>query len=194
MRSSIAKAAAKFREERIRGRRNPASGGDRLCPEGLAADGGRENVAPILSTALDARASPDLAGLSYRGEQARETTGPAGRDWELATRLSYFLTSSAPDEELRTVAAGGQLNDEKVLTAQARRLLKSDRVRRLATEFGCQYLHVRDVATLDEMSERHFPGFLDLRDDMQEEVTRFFIDLFQTMAACYPSSMRTIPS
>jgi hypothetical protein len=52
-------------------------------------------------------------------------------------------------------------------------------MRRLATEFGCQYLHVRDVATLDEKSERHFPEFPDLRDDMQEEVTRFFIDLFQ---------------
>jgi hypothetical protein len=58
-------------------------------------------------------------------------------------------------------------------------MLKSDKVRRLATEFGCQYLHVRDVATLDEKSERHFPTFLDLRDDMQEEVTRFFIDLIQ---------------
>jgi hypothetical protein len=58
-------------------------------------------------------------------------------------------------------------------------MLKSDKVRRLALEFGCQYLHVRDVATLEEMSERHFPTFLDLRDDMQEEVTRFFIDLIQ---------------
>jgi len=114
----------------------------------------------------------------YRGEQAPETTGPVS-DWELATRLSYFLTSSAPDEELRALAAAGRLRDDKVLAAQARRLLKTENVRRLATEFGCQYLHVRDVASLDEKSERHFPGFLDLRDDMQEEVTRFFIDLFQ---------------
>jgi len=114
----------------------------------------------------------------YRGERARETTGPV-TDWELATRLSYFLTSSAPDEELRIVAAEGRLRDDQVLAAQARALLKSERVRRLATEFGCQYLHVRDVATLDEKSERHFPEFADLRDDMQEEVARFFIDLFQ---------------
>jgi hypothetical protein len=114
----------------------------------------------------------------YRGEQAPETTGPVS-DWELATRLSYFLTSSAPDEELRALAADGRLSDDKVLAAQARRLLKTEKIRRLATEFGCQYLHVRDVATLDEKSERHFPGVLELRDDMQEEVTRFFIDLFQ---------------
>lgn len=114
----------------------------------------------------------------YRGEQARETTGPVS-DWELATRLSYFLTSSAPDDELRTAAAEGRLKDDKELAAQARRLLETDGVRRLATEFGCQYLHVRDVATLDEKSERHFPGFAGLRDDMQEEVARFFIDLFR---------------
>lgn len=114
----------------------------------------------------------------YRGERARETTGPV-TDWELATRLSYFLTSTAPDEELRELAAAGTLGDGKVLAVQARRLLKTHRVRRLATEFGCQYLHVRDVATLDEKSEQHFPEFPELRDDMQEEVTRFFIDLFQ---------------
>jgi hypothetical protein len=58
-------------------------------------------------------------------------------------------------------------------------MLKDDRIRRLATEFGCQWLHVRDLETLDEKSERHFPTFASTRDDMQEEVTRFFIDLFQ---------------
>jgi hypothetical protein len=110
----------------------------------------------------------------YRGEKAPEKTGPVSPQ-ELATRLSYFLWSSLPDEELRSA----NLHDPATLAAQARRMLKSDKVRRLATEFGCQWLHVRDVATLDEKSERHFPTFLDLRDDMQEEVTRFFIDLIQ---------------
>ena len=108
----------------------------------------------------------------YRGEKAPAKTGPVSAQ-ELATRLSYFLWSSAPDEELRS----SDLND---LIDQTRRMLKSDKVRRLALEFGCQYLHVRDVATLEEKSERHFPTFLDLRDDMQEEVTRFFIDLIQS--------------
>jgi hypothetical protein len=100
-------------------------------------------------------------------------------DWELATRLSYFLTSSAPDEELREVAARGQLHDPMVLTAQATRLLESPKVSRLATEFGSQWLHTRDVATLDEKSERHFPEFVPLREAMHEEVVRFFTDAFQ---------------
>ena len=114
----------------------------------------------------------------YRAEQARQQTGPVN-DWELATRLSYFLWSSLPDEELRLLAASGQLRNPEVLAKQARRMLKDEKVRRLATEFACQWLHVRDVATLDEKSERHFPTFVELRDEMQEEVTRFFVDWFQ---------------
>ncbi|MFO1044265.1 MAG: DUF1592 domain-containing protein [Planctomycetaceae bacterium] len=114
----------------------------------------------------------------YRSENPGTRTGPVN-DWELASRLSYFLWSSVPDDELRTVAASGKLRDPAVLTAQVRRMLKDDRIRRLATEFGCQYLHVRDVATLDEKSERHFPSFKLVREAMQEEVARFYIDLFQ---------------
>jgi hypothetical protein len=114
----------------------------------------------------------------YRTETSATRTGPIN-DWELATRLSYFLWSAQPDDELRSVAAAGKLRDPEVLAAQARRMLKDDRIRRLATEFGCQYLHVRDVAALDEKSERHFPSFKPLREAMQEEVTRFYIDLFQ---------------
>jgi hypothetical protein len=114
----------------------------------------------------------------YRNETPATQTGPVN-DWELATRLSYFLWSSLPDNELRSVAAAGRLRDPDILAAQARRMLKDDRIRRLATEFGCQHLHVRDVATLDEKSERHFPAFKPLREAMQEEVTRFYIDLFQ---------------
>jgi hypothetical protein len=114
----------------------------------------------------------------YRGEKAPDKTGPVN-DWELATRLSYFLWSSAPDDELRALAMNGRLRDPEVLAAQARRMMKDAKVRRLATEFGCQWLHVRDVATLDEKSERHFPTFVSLRGDMQEEAVRFFMDLFQ---------------
>jgi hypothetical protein len=114
----------------------------------------------------------------YRSETPGSKTGPVS-DRELATRLSYFLWSSMPDEELFRLAEAGKLRDPDVLAAQARRMLKDPKIRRLSTEFGCQYLHVRDVATLDEKSERHFPTFTEVRDDMQEEVTLFFIDLFQ---------------
>jgi len=116
----------------------------------------------------------------YRGERAAagERAAPIN-DWELATRLSFFLWSSVPDAELRALAAADKLHEPAVLAAQMRRMVKHAKSERLAREFGCQWLHVRDVATLDEKSERHFPTFVSLRGAMQEEAERFFADLFQ---------------
>ncbi len=180
MREPILAAAAKFKQQKI-----DADAAQREAVIAFAAKAWRRTLTESEKTSLRAFAPRLMVArvltspaFLYRGEQAPETTGAVSA-WELATRLSYFLTSSAPDEELRALAAEGRLSDDKVLAAQARRLLKTEKVRRLATEFGCQYLHVRDIATLDEKSERHFPEFTGLRDDMQEEVTRFFIDLFQ---------------
>ncbi len=120
----------------------------------------------------------------YRLEKAGSGTlpGPVS-DWELASRLSYFLWSSMPDPELRAAAAAGKLQELDVRVAQARRMLKDARVRRLAIEFGCQWLHIHGFDTLDEKSERHFPSFAGLRGDMYEEAIRFFTDLFQRDAS-----------
>ena len=116
----------------------------------------------------------------YRGETPPAGVAPAPlADAELAARLSYFLWSSAPDGELLATAAAGKLREPATLAAQTRRMLRDPKVSRLAREFGCQWLHVRDVATLDEKSERHFPEFAGLRGAMQEEAERFFTDFFQ---------------
>ncbi len=115
----------------------------------------------------------------YRLESAPPGAEPAPvSDWELASRLSYFLWSSMPDQELRDLAAGRRLRDPDTLVAQARRMLRDDRARRLAVEFGCQWLHVHGFDRLDEKSERHFPTFAGLRGDLYEESIRFFTDLF----------------
>ncbi len=113
-----------------------------------------------------------------------ENAGPGAKpgpvsDWELANRLSYFLWSSMPDAELRGLAASGKLHNPDVLVAQTRRMLRDPRVRRLATEFGCAWLHIHGFDTLDEKSERHFPTFTALRGSMYEETILFFTDLFQ---------------
>jgi len=116
----------------------------------------------------------------YRLERAPDgkNAGPVN-DFELANRLSYFLWSSQPDDKLNAAAAAGRLHDPEVLAAEARRMVADGRVRRLATEFACQWLHIYDFATLDEKSERHFPTFVELRGDMYEEPIRYFTDLFQ---------------
>jgi hypothetical protein len=115
----------------------------------------------------------------YRGEQpsAGSKAAPVS-PWELATRLSYFLWSGPPDEALLAAAQDGSLLKPEVLAAQSKRMLKDGRVRRLATEFGCQWLHIRDVATLDEKSERHFPTFASVRGALQEEAVLFLMDFF----------------
>ncbi len=120
----------------------------------------------------------------YRLENAPlGTSSAAVSDWELASRLSYFLWSSEPDEELRAAAAAGKLHTPEVLAKQARRMLADARVRRLATEFAGQWLHIYDFDSLDEKSEKHFPEFAELRGDMYEESIRFFTDLFQSDAS-----------
>ena len=117
----------------------------------------------------------------YRLEQP-----PAGKvakpvtDAELATRLSYFLWSTLPDAELTKAAAEGRLRDPKVLAEQTSRMLKDDRIRALAVEFGTQWLHVRAFDELKEKNEKLFPTFNDnLRKTINEESVLFFKDLFQ---------------
>ena len=119
-------------------------------------------------------------GFLYKLEEPAPGTAQSPvSDTELATRLSYFLWSSAPDAELAALAAAGKLRNPDVLAAQMRRMLKDARVRRLAIEFGAQWLHTRDLDKLDEKSERHFPTFASVRGALNEEPIRFFTDLFQ---------------
>ncbi|MFO0970302.1 MAG: DUF1592 domain-containing protein [Gemmataceae bacterium] len=102
-------------------------------------------------------------------------------DHELASRLSYFLWSSAPDDELRRLASAGKLRDLSVLEAQTRRMLKDDRARALAIEFGTQWIHVRGFEGLKEKNEKLFPTFnAALREVIYEESILFFLDLFQS--------------
>ena len=120
-------------------------------------------------------ASPFL----YRLEKAPPQATAEVSDWELASRLSYFLWSSQPDRELRALAAQGRLRAPEVLVWQARRMLADARVRRLATEFAGQWLHIYDFDQTEVKSEKFFPEFADIRGEMYEESIRFFTDLFQ---------------
>lgn len=117
----------------------------------------------------------------FRVESPPQGAEPAPvNDWELATRLSYFLWSSGPDDELRRLAAAGTLRQPRVLAEQTTRMLKDPRTRSLAIEFGTQWIHVRGFAEFKEKNETLFPTFTaELRTDMEEEAILFFLDLFQ---------------
>jgi hypothetical protein len=82
---------------------------------------------------------------------------------------------------LSAVAAEGRLHDPQVLAAQVARMLKDAKVHGLATEFGTQWLHVRDFRKNREKNEKLFPTFDDnLREALSEEAVLFFQDLFQS--------------
>lgn len=116
----------------------------------------------------------------YRGEHALTgTKATAVSDQELATRLSYFLWSSLPDQQLREAVSAGNLHQPEVLLAQTRRMVADEKTRRMAIEFGCQWLHIREFDQLDEKSDQHYPEFRELRSHMYEESIRFFEDLFR---------------
>ena len=99
-------------------------------------------------------------------------------DHALASRLSYFLWSSMPDEALLARAAAGDLHRPEVLVAQARRMLQSDRVRGLASEFGGNWLDFRRFEEHNGVDRDRFKRFTnELRQAMFEEPIHFFVDL-----------------
>ncbi len=101
-------------------------------------------------------------------------------DFDLASRLSYFLWSSMPDQELLRHAAAGDLHKPEVIKAQARRMLDDARVRALAVEFGGNWLDFRDFRQIGTVDRGRFPVFTDeLREAMFEEPVRFLLDVFR---------------
>ena len=108
----------------------------------------------------------------YRAE--RPSAG-ALSNAELASRLSYFLWSSTPDDELRRAAAAGELSDPKQLTRQARRMLRDPKARRLATEFFGQWFGFFQFDRYRGVDPQRFPDFTDdLKAAMYDEAVSFF--------------------
>jgi hypothetical protein len=100
--------------------------------------------------------------------------------FDLASRLSYFLWSSMPDEELLQHAAAGDLHQPEVIKAQARRMLQDSRSRALAVEFGGNWLDFRDFEQIGTVDRERFPSFSDeLREAIFEEPVRFLLDVFR---------------
>jgi len=113
----------------------------------------------------------------YRVEQPASVArwGPVSGN-ELATRLSFLLWESIPDDELRTKAA--KLHEPAIMDQQVRRMLKDGRMRGMAEEFGARWLGVRDFVANHGRNLKHFPEFTPaLREALAEEPVRFFEDL-----------------
>jgi hypothetical protein len=95
-------------------------------------------------------------------------------DLELASRLSFFLWSSIPDDELLKIAEEGRLKDPKVLQQQTARMLDDPKSKAFIDNFSGQYLFIRNLAALKPDPDA-FPEYdASLRRDFEQESTLFF--------------------
>jgi len=118
--------------------------------------------------------SPDfLFRREYDPEDIEPGESYAVSDIELASRLSFFLWSSIPDNELLAVAEKGQLRDPEVLRTQVQRLLGDSKARALVDNFGGQWLYLRNMQLVGP-DPYAFPDFdANLRGAMERELTLF---------------------
>jgi hypothetical protein len=114
----------------------------------------------------------------YQVEDQPEGLAPgtvyAISDIELASRLSFFLWSSIPDEELLTLASSGRLHDNDVLEQQVRRMLNDDKAEALVRNFAGQWLMLRE---LDDAQPQDPAFSAQLLDDFRQETELLFGDL-----------------
>ena len=136
-------------------------------------DDSYERAIEVALTAL--LVSPEFL---FRYEGDRDPNNPATKheitDFELATRLSYFIWSSMPDDELLEVAERGELRQPNVLAAQTRRLLADKKSLALAENFASQWLNLRGLEEVTPDSNR-FAGFNPaVKQDLRKETELLF--------------------
>jgi hypothetical protein len=106
---------------------------------------------------------------------------PAGKldDYALASRLSYFLWNSCPDDTLSTLAANGKIHDPAILNEQVERLLKDPKAQRFIDDFLGQWLKMRQIASNDP-DKKLYPEFNPyMQDSMVAETRAYFRELLE---------------
>ncbi len=96
-------------------------------------------------------------------------------DWALASRLSFFLWGTAPDEELRDAAMEGELRDADMLRAQAERMLADPRAEAMGTRFAGQWLRLQDLSAVHP-DPNFYPNFDDNIAELMRQETRVFFN------------------
>jgi hypothetical protein len=153
---------------------------NRLMPfyEGERRDGGTfdQGIEQIVAAVL---VSPQFLYRSIRGPKgASPDTEFALTDLELASRLSFFLWNTGPDEELLTLASANGLTRPGVMEKQVRRMLADPRASSLVSSFAMKWLN---LTTLDQIAPdpKLFPAFDEqLRHDFSKEAESFIGSLF----------------
>ncbi|HAL14916.1 MAG TPA: hypothetical protein DCP67_13985, partial [Planctomycetaceae bacterium] len=119
----------------------------------------------------------------FRIERSAEPDNPEKvvevNDYQLASRLSYFIWSSTPDDELLALAYDGRLSKPEILRGQVKRMLADPRVQGLVDGFASQWLNLRNLEDVTP-DPNVFPDFNDgLKVAMQRETELFFKTVMQ---------------
>ncbi len=110
----------------------------------------------------------------YLVEGSTQAPSPRLTDWELASRLSYFLWSTAPDQRLMDQAQRGTLHQPDVLGAEVHRMMSDPKVQAFATSFPRQWLQLRRVGMF-EPDRKIYPDYDEyLEHSMVAETTSYF--------------------
>ena len=120
--------------------------------------------------------SPPRASCSASKREPRQVAGAAYRlgDLDLASRLSFFLWGSVPDEELLTAAVRGKLKDPAALAQQVQRMLRDPRSKALVHNFATRWLELSKLAGAVPDTELYSEFDENLRDAMEQE-TKLFV-------------------
>jgi hypothetical protein len=148
---------------------------DRLMPfyeEGRLGDGGFDEGIELLVTAV--LGSPDFLYRTISPPGQSDDARFALDDYALASRLSFFLWSQGPDDELLQLAAAGELTQPAVLESEARRMLADPRAEVLVTDFALPWLNVDDLDAVQPDAQIFAGEFSEgLREDFAEEIKLF---------------------
>lgn len=119
--------------------------------------------------------SPDFLYLAEpAGKEKRKLTS-----WELAARLSYFLWSTMPDDQLFKRAKSGELSKPEVLAAQVDRMIDDDRAWQFVDQFAGQWLNLGGMDRV-AISQDYYPDFEDeLKPHLRNETLHFFMTLLR---------------
>jgi hypothetical protein len=147
---------------------------DRLLPfydEGRKGPGGFDEGIELMTAAV--LSSPDFLYRAIAPTSDPNATSQELSSFELASRLSFFLWSQGPDDELLKLAESGELDDERVLLAQVERMLADERAEVLVTSFAEGWLGVDDLeAVVPDMLL--YPEFSEgMRQDFATEMRLF---------------------
>jgi hypothetical protein len=141
----------------------------------------KHNFDSSVAAALrDVLLAPDfLFRLEFDPANAVPGTAQNVSDWELASRLSFFLWSSIPDDQLLDAARSGKLRDTMVLNREVRRMLADSRATAMVDNFAEQWLGLRGLGDL-KPDRQLYPEFdSGLATDFQEETRLFIRSIFR---------------